>query len=156
MWYLGRFWYAVLHGLNPFTTGTLNYPIGLYVMSNTALISEAIFFGWLRYFTNVTFVYKAVTILNTFSVAFLGYLILPEFKLPCWMALGGGLLMTISPYLSAQLLGHANLVIVSSLVALAYLVSRFVLRRNAACPVWLGIFMGCNMGLRVLHISPGL
>ncbi|MCF8567869.1 hypothetical protein LLE49_24410 [Alicyclobacillus tolerans] len=127
-WYLGWFWHAVSHGLNPFYSYELNWPLGFGLMYNTSVIAESALFGWLVPLTSPVFVYNLVFFANIAAVGLMGRAVLRELGVGHWLSTWGGAMFCFMPYLTAQELGHTSQYFVAPLFAAVLLLIRFINR----------------------------
>lgn len=130
VWYLGWFWHAVHHGLNPFFSHEINFPHGFGLMYNTSVIAESALFGWLVPYTSPVFVYNLVFSINVVLVVLLGQMLLRELGARAGLSIWGGLMFGIMPYLTAQDHGHVSQYFISPVLAILLLVARVVNRRT--------------------------
>lgn len=128
-WYLGWFWHALSHGLNPLFSTELNYPHGFGFMYNTSVVAESVLFGWLVPLTSPPFVYNLVFFLNTVLVVALGERLLRTLGAKRSSSMWAGAMMGFMPYLTAQEHGHMSQYLVSPILAILVLITR-VLRRQ--------------------------
>jgi hypothetical protein len=125
-WYLGWFWHAVTHGLNPFYSNEVNFPQGIGFMYNTSVIAESAIFGWLVPLTGGVFVYNLVFFVNAVLTGLFGRRILRDLGAGPVVSMWGALMFCFMPYLVSQGLGHMSQYVVSPLFALVYLFIRAV------------------------------
>ena len=110
MWYLGWFWHAVVHGLNPFLTTAMNAPYGVNLMRNTSIPAEAALFGWLMYLTNAVVTFNVVAAFAMVGIGTLTALILRRLGVRSSVAILCGALLECAPPIINQLVdGHINL-----------------------------------------------
>jgi len=145
MWYLGWFWHAVFHGMNPFTSTYINYPHGINLMTNTSIIAESVLFGPFAYVFGVTFVFNTMNMLNLLVIGVISFLIFDELGMRKWIAMFAGLLAILLPFTTAQLAGHTHIVFTSPIFILIYLMIRAI-RYGVRRPIGLGVIMGLVIG----------
>ncbi len=142
MWYLGWFWHALVHGQNPFTTTTVNYPYQFNLMLNTSILTEAVVFGPLVYVANSVFAFNVVVLASLLLSGLFGYSFLHALGARRWLAVLGGLLLEMSPFTVNQLVdGHINFSMSSAIIlAILSVTARFLQRQRR--PVATGCLIG--------------
>ncbi len=141
MWYLGLFWHAVLHGHNPFVTHLMNYPYGMNLMWNTSIIAEAIVFGPLVPLIGSTAAYNAWFFINVLAAGVLAQQLYLRLGVRQSLAIAGGALTAMLPYITTQALSHISLITTAPLLS-ALLVLTIVAKGEARRPVLLGALLG--------------
>ena len=120
MFFLGLAWHNILHLKNPFITAVQNYPSGVNLMSNTSLLTFGLLVGWLKYIFGIVFVYNTALYVNLVVCMIIFDRILRMLGVGPIVALPASMLSTILPYLTAQNLGHDNLVLVCFIYLIIY------------------------------------
>ncbi len=146
MWYLGWFWHAVAAGSNPLlTTGAFNYPAGINLMWNTSLVAPAVLLGLLSHLFNLVFTYNLLTVVNLGVSFVLAELILRKLGVRGWLAQGGAVMVGLTPYITAQMLGgHIILTTTGAALGVVYL-----LAHSARAPINRPLRFGGLLGLLV-------
>jgi hypothetical protein len=141
MWYLGWFWYAVGHGLNPFQSHLINAPVGQNLMWNTSILAESFLFGPLTWVFNATFTYNLLWLLNFVLSCVFGEKIAKRLGVRRSFAVVGGVLTGIMPYTTAQSLFHIHLWTTSVILAMVYLVLAGI-QSGIRRPIGFGLVLG--------------
>ncbi|MDA8344554.1 MAG: hypothetical protein M0Z66_03630 [Thermaerobacter sp.] len=141
MWYLGLFWHAVLSGQNPFVTHLMNYPRGMNLMWNTSILAEALLFGPLVTVMSSTVAYNVWFLVNFLASGFLGQQLLGRLGVRQSLAIAGGGLVAMLPYVTTQALSHISLITTAPVLAGA-LILTIVATGQARRPVLLGMLLG--------------
>ncbi|QQE77608.1 hypothetical protein [Alicyclobacillus sp. SO9] len=148
MWYLGWFWHAVLNGHNPLHTSLLNAPIGLNLMQNTSVSTEALLFGPVFYLFNPVLAYNLAFAAGVILTGLAAMLLLRQLRVSRWLAVGGGVLIQLAPYSTAQSAdGHINLIFSSVFVLASLVVIVRVLLHSILHPRILGTVFGVLLGM---------
>jgi len=109
MWMLGWWAHVVGHPGNPFLTNYADYPAGVNLLWNTSIALAGILL------TPVTLVFGVVAAYNTLATlgvalsAWAAFVAIRRYAPHPAAAAVGGLIYGFSPYMMAQLYGHANL-----------------------------------------------
>lgn len=146
MWYLGWFWHALLHGENPLLSIAINHLSGINLMSNTSIIAQAALFGPLSFLFNLVFVYNTIFFFNMVITGFLAERVFHQLGITRWLAVLGGLLVSVLPYYDAQNLAHLPLIITSPIFAVIYLLIKLV-RKRSARPIMTGTAIGLLLAM---------
>ena len=117
MWYLGLFWHAVLTGHNPFLTHLMNFPRGMNLMWNTSIVFEALVFGPLVPWIGSTATYNVWFLVNFLASGVLAQQLLGRFGVRQSLAIAGGALVAMLPYITTQALSHISLITTAPLLA---------------------------------------
>ncbi len=134
VWFLGFTPLTLLHGNNPFVTNWMNFPYGVNMMVNTAMVLPAIVLA------PITFLFGAVASFNVLMVlGFAGSATAAFAVFRRWApwkpaAYAGGLLYGFSPYMYGPGFGHLFLLVVP-LPPLFLLVLDEVLVRQRGSPL---------------------
>lgn len=124
MWYLGWFWHAVSTGQNPLVTHLFNYPHGLNLMWNTSILSESVLLGPLAYLFGTTAIYNIWFVVNLVLAGLLGRALFRELGVSAWLAVLGGVLVELMPYVTTQALSHISLITTGPVLAGALILTR--------------------------------
>jgi hypothetical protein len=148
MWYLGWFWYATLHHLNPLLTSNLNYPHGVNLMWNTSIVTEAILFGPLVYLVNSVFAFNMLIAVNLVLFGVLGAFILKKLGVRNWIAILSGALLECAPAMVNQLVdGHVNLTTAPVCLLLAVYLSLHVIKARPRNNLLFGALTGLAIAM---------
>ena len=101
--------YAILHGLNPFITDYLWYPIKVNLTHMTSIPSLALVMAPVTLIFGPLFSYNLVQVLTPALNAFCARLLLNEIKAPSFATWMGGLVFGFSPFVIGHLPLHPNL-----------------------------------------------
>ncbi|QSO46074.1 hypothetical protein [Alicyclobacillus mengziensis] len=154
MWYLGWFWHAIFHGLNPFVTTNLNYPHGVNLIWNTSIVTEAILFGPLVYLVNPVLAFNALVAFDLISLGVLGTLILKKLGVRSWVAVFSGALFECSPAIINQLVdGHVNLTSAPVFLLLALYLGLHVVMQRPRKILLLAILTGLSLAMEFYSSS---
>ncbi len=142
MWFLRWFPWAVLHGHNPFYSGSANAPFGLNLLVNTSTLLVG------ALLSPVTLLVGPVAAFNTAITGALagsataGYFFVARFVRWRFAAFVGGLLYGFGPYEMARSAGHLNLAFVALPPVIMLMVHEIVVRQRGRPGRW-----GCALGL---------
>ncbi|WDL95230.1 hypothetical protein [Alicyclobacillus sp. ALC3] len=163
MWYLGWFWHAVAHGLNPFLTNAMNAPFGVNLMRNTSIAAEGALFGWLMYLTNAVATFNFVVAFTMVGIGTLTALILRRLGVRAAIAILSGILLECAPPIINQLVdGHINLVSAPMFLLLALYLAVIAIQAESKQdtpppPAWrrlvLGVSIGCALAMEFYSSS---
>ncbi len=126
MWYLGWFWHAVSTGQNPFITSLLNYPHGMNLMWNTSIVAESLLLGPVTAVLGTAATYDLWFFLNFVLAGILGQAIWSRLGARQWLAILGGLMTAILPYVTTQALSHISLITTPLVLAFVLLALKLV------------------------------
>ena len=147
MWYLGWFWHAVSTGQNPFITHLLNYPRGMNLMWNTSILAESVLLGPLAAVAGTTAAYDVWFLLNLLFAGVLGQAIWARLGMRQWLAILGGFLTAILPYITTQALSHISLITTGLVLGLALVLLKLVQDRPRR-PWLLGMLAGVLLAVQ--------
>jgi hypothetical protein len=131
MWYLGRFWYAILHGQNVFYSYQINAPVGQNLMWNTSILAESALFGWLTPVISASALYNELWLLNFVLSCLIGRVVLRELGAKVLPAKVGGLLSGIMPYESSQMLFHLHLWMTAPILGMVLILIKLYKNRES-------------------------
>lgn len=149
MWFLRWTPYAITHGEIPFLTDHLNYPAGVNLMWNTAMVLPAILL-W-----PVTAAFGPVAAYNTLITAgvalsgWTAYLAFRYFLSGHTASFIGGLVYAFSPYMMSQAREHSNLTF-AAIPPLLLIVLHQILVRQDRSPRLTGVILGLLAAAQLL------
>ncbi|WAH37767.1 hypothetical protein [Alicyclobacillus dauci] len=111
MWYIANFWWSILHGNNPFISDQFAYPAGINLGLNTSIFTDAIIFGPIALIWSPVLAYNVAYICSLLLIGAAMTWLLVQLKQPRVIALLGGVLAEISPFVTNQSVdGHINFI----------------------------------------------
>jgi hypothetical protein len=140
MWGIAWVPYAISHALDPLYTQFLNQPTGTDILWSTPTALVVTLLWPVTALFGVTVTYNLVITLGLALAAFFAFLVIRR-----WVPGGviaaavGGLMYGFSPYMTAQLLGHYNLVLSGITPPLALMLADEILVRQRLRPRTLGL-----------------
>jgi hypothetical protein len=149
MWMLGWVPYSISHGLNPFFTNYLIYPLGANLLWSLIPIVPGLVLSPSMVLLGPVASYNLVMTLGLATSAWCAYLAVNSLVGNRLGAFIGGLVYGFSPYMLAHAIGHPNLVICATpALVLLILTELFVRQRLRA---WQGgLALGITVGLQLL------
>lgn len=124
VWMFRWFAYAVLHGLNPFSTPLVGGPDGTPLYWVTSVTAPALAGLPLTLLLGPQISYNVISLLSVALAGWAAYLLCFEVTERHWPSVGGGSLFLLSSYMTDELI-HLNLVSTGPVVLLAWLSLRF-------------------------------
>ncbi len=149
MWYLGWFWHAIANGENPFFSTLVNYPHGLNMIANTSIMAASAIFGPTMYLVNAVFAFNTMVSISLLLSGLLGFQLLRTLRIRTWIAMLGGILFEICPFLINQLVdGHINFSLSMPLMLGILTILVRVLREGSSRRNWLAILCGILLAVQ--------
>lgn len=149
MWFLSWTAHAVAQHHSLFFTDALNAPHGANLMWNTPMVLLGVIATPLTLTLGPVVTYNALIVAAFAGSAWMAYLVIARWcgSLPsAWM---GGLLFAFGPYMTAQSLGHLDLVVMAYPSAALLLLDEIVVRRRRRW-WWCGVLLGVATAAQLL------
>ena len=111
IWALAWTPFALSHHMNPLFTDYMNYPLGVNMLWNSPILVAGIALWPVTALWGAVATFNVVMTASMALAAYFAYVAIRRFVPGLFPAVAGGLLYGFSPYMIAQELGHANLVL---------------------------------------------
>ncbi|MDL5154680.1 hypothetical protein [Actinomycetospora termitidis] len=157
-WWLGWTWYAITHGLDPFTTTWQNAPTGVNGMWNTGVPVLGVLLGPVTATAGPVVADNVAMILGPVASAYLAHRCLVVLVGPRWIRALAGLVYGFSPFVVAHAwVGHVNLVwsVFPPIVLWASVRVLAAPRRPWLAGALLGLAFSLQMGLYTQTVALG-
>ena len=141
MWFMSWLPYSLGHGISPFTSGHVNYPVGINLMWNTWMPAVGLLLSPLTVLGGPALSDNVATTGGLALAGFLAYLALHRYVHNRFAAAFGGLIYGFSPYMIAQDTVHAQMVAAAVTIPVALILVDETLIRQRINPWLLGLML---------------